>query len=74
MIRTFSTITITLFTLTPLMTIFSLGPLYIGTDPRYDLSMHLGNVVLQWDWSPKQHGPAKARTDRSKGTASVDIR
>ena len=56
------------------MTLFSLGPLYIGTDPRYDLSMHLGNVVIQWDWSPKKHGPAKARTDQSPSRTSVDVR
>ena len=56
------------------MTLFSIGRLYVGTDPRYDLSMHLGNIVIQWDWSPKQHGPSKERTDRSEGTQGVDIR
>ena len=56
------------------MTLFSLGPLYIGTDPRYDLSIHLGRVVIQWDWSPTYHGSTKETTDRSESRTSVDVR
>ena len=56
------------------MTLFSLGSLYIGTDPRYDLSIHLGRIVIQWDWSPKYHGSTKETIDRSEGTQGVDIR
>ena len=46
------------------MTIVSIGPLYIGTDPRFDLSIHLGRVVIQWDWSPSNHGPAQEESHR----------
>lgn len=56
------------------MTLFSIGPLYIGTDPRYDLSIHLGKIVIQWDWSPTYYGSTKETTDRSESRTSVDVR
>lgn len=46
------------------MTIIDIGPLYVGTDPRFDLSIHLGRFVVQLDWSPTNHGPTEETTYR----------
>ena len=54
------------------MTIFDLGPLYVGTDPRFDLSIHLGRLVIQWDWSPTNHGPTEETTNRCESSEGID--